>query len=119
MKKILVLLMCSLLLVGCSTSPSEYELEKEAEREAELDAIKREAYEQGHKEGYYDAIDAMISEMPWYLIDVEEMHDSLNKIYDGDEYADELRDLILDYCELHESTDFVVEYSDSMMDYDY
>ena len=117
MKKMLLMLVCLLLLSGCA--PSEHDLEKEVEREMELEEIKREIYREAYEEGYRDAMDLMIDEMPWYLVDMEELEEALSMIFDDEAYAEEIRDQISSYCEVYECVDFKVAYSESGMDYDY
>ena len=116
MKKIatLIISICVILVVaGCG--PTERDLEKDLE----LDDLKREIYVKAYKEGYKDATRAVIDELPWYLIDMEELEDSLYQIFDDGYLAEEVRDQITTYCNIYENTDFAVEYSSDEMDYEY
>ena len=106
MKKLLTIIMCFIVLAGCETTTHM------SERDYEI-------YEKGYEEGYNDAIETLIDQMPWYLIDEEEFEKALFKVFDDDEYAEEVRDAILSYCELYERKDFEIDYSDSGIDYNF
>lgn len=116
MKKIITLIIsvCVILLV-CGCAPTERDLEKEME----FDDIKSEIYAKAYEEGYKDAAQAVVNELPWHLIDMEELEDSLYKIFEDGEYAEEVRDQIITYCDIYEKSDFVIDYSNDAMDYDY
>jgi hypothetical protein len=101
------------LVVGC------YQNKRDSKRRMELAEIKREVYEKAYEEGYKDAVVAVMYELPWYMVDMEELEDSLYEIFDDGEYAEEIRDQITSYCEIYERSDFVVEYSNDGMDYEY
>ena len=103
MKKFLIMFMCFIVLTGCTTKHT-------SERDYEI-------YEKGYEEGYYDAIEVIIDQMPWYLIDKEEFEDALYKVFDNDEYAEEVRDAILSYCDLYKQNDFRIDYSELWIDY--
>ena len=119
MKKFLVaiLLICFLMFSGCDLS--ERSLDKEIETEMDIEEIKREVYEKAYKEGYNDGAGAVLNELPWYLIDLEEFEDSLYMVFEDGTYAEEIRDQILSYCETYEKEDFAIEPSTYDMDYDY
>ena len=70
MKKLLIMIMCFIVLTGCTT------LKYTFERDYEI-------YEKGYEEGYNDAIEATIDQMPWYLIDKEEFEDVAAEFYAG------------------------------------
>lgn len=106
MKKIIVLLVFLMLFTGCASSEGAWEKECAV-------------YEEGYKEGYEDAIEAIMDEIPWEMLDKEELEDALYKVFEDGEYAEEIRDQILSYCELYEREDFKIDYSDSGMDYDF
>lgn len=116
MKKIfaLIISVCIIFVIaGCG--PTERDLEKEAE----LEDIKREVYIKAYKEGYKDATRAVVDELPLYLIDVEELEDSLYQIFEDGYLAEEVRDQITTYCNIYENTDFALKYSNDEMDYEY
>ena len=116
MKKIVALIISLFILLfigGCSPT------ERDLERKIELEEIKREIYTQAYEDGYKDATRAVINELPWYLVDMEDLEDSLYMIFDDGEYAEEIRDQIMTYCEIYESKDFAIEYSNDEMDYAY
>ena len=117
MKKFVLLCVCLFLLVSCA-SP-RYISEKEAIEEMEIEEIKREAYRQGYMEGYDDATETIIYEMPWDLIDKEEFEHALYEVFEDGAYAEEIRDQILSYCDIYECVDFKVEFSDSNEEIDY
>ena len=102
-----------LLISGCGST------ERDLENEMELERIKAEIYEEAYKEGYNDAVGTVVSSMPWFMIDMEELEDSLYEIFGDGEYAEEIRDQIMTYCDIYESEDFIVEYSKDEMDYGY
>lgn len=106
MRKIMIFLACIMLLTGCAPTTSTME-------------SKYEIYSEGYSEGYNDALDAVINEMPWSFIDKEELVDALYQIFDNDEYAEEVRDQILSYCELFERQDYEIDYSDLGIDYNF
>lgn len=103
-----------MILGGCGGST-----ERELEKEMEFEESKAEIYASAYEEGYRDAVRAVVEEMPGYLVDVEEVEDSLYMIFDDGEYAEEIRDLIFSNCEIYENRDFAVEYSKDEMDYGY
>lgn len=106
MKKLFIIIMCLIALAGCTSPERSYEIDYEI-------------YEKGYEEGYIDAIEAMIDQIPWYLIDEEEFEDALYKVFDDGKYAEEIRDQILSHCELYERSDFIIDYSDSGIDYNF
>lgn len=116
MKKIITLIIsvCVILLV-CGCAPTERDLEKEIE----LDDTKSGIYAKAYEEGYKDAIQAVVDELPWYLVDMEKLEDSLYQIFEDEEYAEEVRDQIITYCDIYEKNDFAIDYSNDAMDYDY
>lgn len=117
MKKFIVMsatLMVILCLVSCGNSAT-----KEVEHEIDIDEMKTEVYRSAYKEGYMDAVEAMMYELPWYMVDADELENSLYMIFDDEAIAEEVRDLIFSYCELYERADFELAYSDSGMDFDY
>lgn len=116
MKKIITLIIsvCVILLV-CGCAPTERDLEKEIE----LDDTKSRIYAKAYEEGYKDAIQAVVDELPWYLVDMEKLEDSLYQIFEDEEYAEEVRDQIITYCDIYEKNDFAIDYSNDAMDYDY
>jgi hypothetical protein len=99
---------------GCTTS--SHSSENKIDNEIYLDEIKREIYQEAFAEGYRAAADAIIDEMPWYVVDLEELEASLYMIFDDDAYAEEIRDQILSYCEIYERTEF--DPSDSKSNFD-
>ena len=119
MKKFIVgiLLLCLVMFPGCTSASQN--LDKEIESEDEIEEIKKEVYEKAYKEGYIEGAGAVLDELPWYLLDSEELEDALYMIYEDGEEAEEIRDQILSYCETYEKTDFAIEYSSDDMDYEY
>ena len=119
MKKFLVviLLICLFMFSGCTSS--KHSLDKEIETEMDIEEIKQEVYKKAYEEGYKDGAGAVLNELPWYLIDLEEFEDSIYMVFEDGAYAEEIRDQILTYCETYEKKDFAVEYSSDDMDYDY
>ena len=117
MKKLVATFSVLLLVLGLVSCGGN--AEKELEQKIDLENMKTEIYLNAYEEGYMDAVDAVISEMPWYMIDAEELESSLYMIFDDGAFAEEVRDLIFSYCELYEHEDFEIAYSDSAMDFGY
>ena len=101
---------------GCSP---DYSWEAENEREMELDELKAEMYNQAYEEGYTDAVEYVIDGMPHSIIDAEELEDSLYWIFDDEDLAQEVRDLIFDNISVYERWDYAIPYSNLGMDYAY
>jgi hypothetical protein len=108
MKKICILLtlLCFVLITGCSSSENSWE------RECEI-------YEKAYKDGYNDAVEEIVDELPWTFIDKEELEDSLYKIFEDGAFAEEVRDQIQSYCEIYSNDDFEIDYSDTGIDYNF
>ena len=106
MKKLIILLLCCVLLAGCSSS--KHTSEKEIDNEVYLDEIKQEVYREAYEAGYRTASDAIIGELPWYMVDMEELEESLYMIFDDEAYAEEIRDQILNYCRIYDRAEFRV-----------
>ena len=116
MKRVISLITCiCVIFLVCGCTPTERDLEKEME----FDDIKSDIYAKAYEEGYKDAIQAVVDELPWYLVDMEELEDSLYQIFEDEEYAEEVRDQIITYCDIYEKKDFAIDYSNDAMDYDY
>ena len=110
MKRIIMLLICCFALIGCSLV--EYDAEKEMDNEAYLDELRKEIYQEAYEEGYRDGrqvtADAITSELPWSMIEVEELEEALYMIFD-DAYAEEVRDQIVSYCKIYSRADFEID----------
>ena len=117
MKKLIVLFGCFFLLTGCMQTEQNAEIKLERKIEAENE--KFEVYEAGYEEGYKDAVEDVIEEVPWYLINGEDLENALYEIFDDGEYAEEIRDQILSYCQIYESIDFSIDYTDDGIDYNF
>ena len=113
MKRMITVLVCLLLLSGCGNP--EREIENRINEEVE----KAEIYHAGYKDGYIDAMEWVAGTMPEYVIDMEELEDSLYMIFEDAEYAEEIRDWIWSDCVVYERGDFTKEFSDSGIDFDY
>ena len=104
MKKLVILFLCCVLLAGCSSS--KHTSEKEIDNEVYLDEIKQEIYQEAYEAGYRAASDTIIGKMPWYMVDMEELEESLYMIFDDEAYAEEIKDQILSYCKIYDRADF-------------
>ena len=101
MKKFLSLLLiaCFLAMImhlgGCDLTERKFENEQGFES-------KSETSDNAYEEGYDAAIQDVMDELPSSMIDVEELQDSLYIIFEDGEYAEEIRDQIMSYCNIYD-----------------
>ena len=92
MKKYIILLMTIFMIGLCGCSSTSFSDD--------------EIYEQGYVEGYQDALDSVLEEIPWHFVDADKVKKAIYRACgDDDFYAENIVDQIFDECEIYSNSD--------------